>query len=328
MQSKKVKDRKSANEVVSDGETTSLSAWQAGGDFFQYRRFDVYYNIFYRDSAEHSEEALAKPTLLLIHGFPTASIDWHGVWPALNKYFRLITLDMMGFGLSDKPKDYQYGIHDQADIFQSLLNILGVTDYHLFAHDYGDTVAQELLARQSERKKVISDTADEGRILSTILLNGGLFPETHRPVMMQKLLASSVGALLIKFYSFTKFQKTFKHICAQPISKNELSIYWQLLQHNEGTAVMPKLICYMQERKKFRSRWVGALENNRLPMRLIDGTADPISGAHMVERYKYLIDQPDVIELENVGHYPQVEAPQQVISAALDFWQKHAIIEQ
>jgi pimeloyl-ACP methyl ester carboxylesterase len=84
----------------------------------------------------------------------------------------------------------------------------------------------------------------------------------------------------------------------------------------------------MQERKKFRSRWVGALENNRLPMRLIDGTADPISGKHMVERYKYLIDQPDVIELENVGHYPQVEAPQQVISAALDFWQKHAIIEQ
>jgi pimeloyl-ACP methyl ester carboxylesterase len=313
--------------AMSDEKIISLPAWQAGGDFFKYRRLDIHYNIFYRDSAQHSPAALTKPTLLLLHGFPTASIDWHGVWPSFNKYFRLITLDMIGFGLSDKPKDYQYSIHDQADIFQSLLNTLGVGDYHILAHDYGDTVAQELLARQSERKVLSLDVHREGQILSTILLNGGLFPETHRPVLMQKLLASAAGALLIKFYSFTKFKETFKHICAQAISEDELRIYWELLQHNEGTAVMPKLIRYMQERKEFRSRWVGALEQNRLPMRLIDGISDPISGAHMVKRYKHLIDEPDVIELEDVGHYPQVEAPQQVISAALVFWQKYAIIE-
>jgi pimeloyl-ACP methyl ester carboxylesterase len=311
---------------MNDEEIISLPAWQAGGDFFTYRRFDSDYNIFYRDSAQHSPEALTKPTLLLIHGFPTASIDWSGVWPSFNKFFRLITLDMMGFGLSDKPKNYSYSIHDQADIFQSILNTLGVGDYHILAHDYGDTVVQELLARQSERKALASDAHREGQILSTILLNGGLFPETHRPVLMQKLLASAAGVWLIKFYSFTKFKETFKHICAQTIHEDKLRIYWELLQHNQGTAVMPKLIRYMQERKKFRSRWVGALEQNRLPMRLIDGISDPISGAHMVKRYKYLIDEPDVIELENVGHYPQVEAPQQVISAAMEFWQKYAII--
>jgi pimeloyl-ACP methyl ester carboxylesterase len=313
--------------AINDEKIISLLAWQAGGDFFKYHRFDRHYNIFYRDSAQHSPEALTKPTLLLIHGFPTASIDWHGVWPSFNKFFRLITLDMMGFGLSDKPKDYQYSIHDQADIVQSLLNTLGVGDYHILAHDYGDTVAQELLARQSERKALTSDSHREGPILSTILLNGGLFPETHRPVLMQKLLASVAGAWLIKFYSFTKFKATFKHICAQTIGEDTLRIYWELLQHNKGTAVMPKLIRYMQERKESRSRWVEVLEQNRLPMRLINGISDPISGAHMVKRYKHLIDEPDVIELENVGHYPQVEAPQQVISAAMAFWQKYGIIE-
>jgi pimeloyl-ACP methyl ester carboxylesterase len=313
--------------VINAEKVISLPAWQASGDFFKYRRFDVHYNIFYRDSAQHSQEDLTKPTLLLIHGFPTASIDWYAVWPAFNKYFRLITLDMVGFGLSDKPKNYQYSIHDQADIFQSLLNTLGVSDYHILAHDYGDTVAQELLARQSERKALASDSRCEGQILSTIFLNGGLFPETHYPVLMQKLLASIAGAFLIKFYSYTKFKETFEHICAQTISEDELRIYWKLLQHKKGTAVMPKLIRYMQERKAFRSRWVGALEQNRLPMRLIDGVSDPISGAHMVKRYKHLIDKPDVIELEDVGHYPQIEAPQQVISAAMAFWQKHAIIE-
>lgn len=317
---------KNRNSVVVDSDDISVSFWQEQGDFFSYRRFDIEYKIFYRDSAKHSKEDLSKPVLLLIHGFPTASIDWYSVWPSFNKHFRLITLDMMGFGLSDKPQQYQYSIHDQTDIYQSLLNTLDISDYHLMSHDYGDTVAQELLARQAERMSEITSSRYRNRLLSTILLNGGLFPETHRPVLMQKILASRLGALLIKFYSFSKFKTTFEHICAQPLNEKELNIYWQLLQHNEGTAVMPKLIRYMQERKRFRSRWVGALESNRSPMRLIDGIADPISGAHMVERYKELIPRPDIVELEDVGHYPQVEAPQQVISAAMEFWKKHSII--
>lgn len=322
-----VEGRKVENTILNK-KIISVSEWKTEGDFFKYRRFDIHYNIFYKDSAQHSQEAFAKPVLLLIHGFPTASIDWHAVWPVFSQHFRVLTLDMMGFGLSDKPTDYQYSIHDQADIVQSLLNTLGITDYHLMAHDYGDTVAQELLARQLERKKSRLDAVSYGRILSTVLLNGGLFPETHRPVLMQKLLASILGRFLIKFYSFDKFKKTFEHICSQPISENELNIYWQLLQHNNGIAVMPKLIRYMQERRDYRSKWVGALENNKSPMRVIDGVADPISGAHMVERYRQLISNPDVFELENIGHYPQVEAPQQVISAAIDFWKRHAIIDQ
>lgn len=300
-----------------------LEQWQSEGEYFDYFRSDIRHRIFYRDSAAHLKADMSKPVLLLIHGFPTASIDWYAVWPEFNKHFRLITLDMIGFGLSDKPKDYKYSIHDQADIYQTLLNQLNISKHHILAHDYGDTVAQELLARQLEETE---PTESANEILTTLLLNGGLFPETHRPVLMQKLLASPLGALLIKFYSFSKFKKTFEHICAKPISEKELNVYWQLLQHNEGAAVMPKLIRYMDERRTYRSRWVGALENYSLPLGLIDGLDDPISGAHMVARYKQLIDGADITELEGVGHYPQVEAPQQVISAALEFWEKHKII--
>ncbi|HBZ98771.1 MAG TPA: alpha/beta hydrolase, partial [Pseudomonas sp.] len=46
-----------------------------------------------------------------------------------------------------------------------------------------------------------------------------------------------------------------------------------------------------------------------VPMRVIDGAADPISGAHMVARYRELIPAPDTVLLEGIGHYPQVEAP-------------------
>jgi pimeloyl-ACP methyl ester carboxylesterase len=303
------------------------SQWQDLGKFFSYRKHEIDYQIFYRDSAEGILQETNKPTLLLIHGFPTASIDWQHIWSELSKHFRLLTLDMIGFGLSDKPQNYAYSIHDQADIFQTLLNKLGISNYHILAHDYGDTVAQELLARQLDAEEQESSSEFSNRkIRSTILLNGGLFPETHRPVLMQKLLISPLGSLLIKLYSYNKFKKTFSTICAKPISEPELAAYWELLQYNNGTKVMPKLIRYMQERKQYRTRWVGALEKVNMPLRLIDGLADPISGLHMVERYKQLIENHDVVELKGVGHYPQVEAPQEVLSAALEFWQKHRII--
>ena len=88
--------------------TQSTDAWKAKGKYFTHRG----QNIFWRE--EGREDA---PTLLLIHGFPTASWDWEPVWPDLLKRYRLLTLDMIGFGYSDKPRDYTYSIMDQADIY-------------------------------------------------------------------------------------------------------------------------------------------------------------------------------------------------------------------
>jgi pimeloyl-ACP methyl ester carboxylesterase len=50
---------------------------------------------------------------------------------------------------------------------------------------------------------------------------------------------------------------------------------------------------------------------------LIDGMEDPISGAHMVARFRELVPAAAVVELPGVGHYPQIEAPTAVLEAAL-----------
>ncbi|WP_368074068.1 alpha/beta fold hydrolase [Shewanella sp. MEBiC00475] len=117
----------------------TLSEWQQQGLFEQING----QQIFTRQAG--SKQA---PVLLLIHGYPSASWDWEGMWHTLTQHYNVITLDMLGFGLSDKPKDALYLISQQADIFQAFLHKLGVSEYHILAHDYGDTVAQELLARQ------------------------------------------------------------------------------------------------------------------------------------------------------------------------------------
>lgn len=285
----------------------TLEEWQKSGQFFKFNTHDIFYRV--------CEKAQA-PTLLLIHGFPTSSWDFTKIWQPLSEHFNLITLDMLGFGFSSKPMPHDYSIFEQADIYDVFLKHLNIEQFHIFAHDYGDTVAQELLARHQ----------DSNKLKSCILTNGGLFPETHKPVFLQKLLLSPLGGLVTQLMTFKKFKKTFDTICAKSLDYAELQSYWQQLQLNNGKAAMPKLIQYMPERKRNRERWVGVLQNTSVPLHLIDGLLDPISGKHMVARFEELVPNAAVTKIADTGHYPQVENPEAVLEGAMKFYQEYKII--
>ncbi|MFZ6045208.1 alpha/beta fold hydrolase [Pseudomonas sp. CR3202] len=255
--------------------------------------------------------------LLLIHGFPTASWDWHYLWAPLARRFRVIACDLLGFGYSDKPRVHDYRLLEQADINQALLAHLGVDGpVHVLAHDYGDSVAQELLARHHEGRL---------KLASCVFLNGGLFPETHRPVLVQKLLLSPLGGLVGRLFSRRKLAASFAQVFGpgtQP-SEMELDDFWRLIAEQDGPAVMHRLIQYIPERRQQRDRWVAAMQKGGVPLRVIDGAVDPISGAHMVARYRELIPDADTVLLEGIGHYPQTEAPDQVLEHYLAFRDRH-----
>jgi pimeloyl-ACP methyl ester carboxylesterase len=250
--------------------------------------------------------------LLLIHGYPTASYDWHRLWPALRERWSLYAIDMLGFGMSAKPRADGYLIATQADLCVALLERHGVARPHVLAHDYGDTVAQELLARELEGRL---------RLASVCFLNGGLFPETHRARPVQKALASPVfGPLLTRLMSERTFARTMRGIGGvNPPSAEELHDLWWLLERDGGRYTVARLIDYMAQRRAQRPRWVGALVDSTVPRRLICGAADPVSGRHLADRYRELVPGADVVVLEGVGHYPQLEDADAVLRAYLEF---------
>ena len=285
----------------------TLNEWKAQGHYFSYKKHQIFVN----------ESGTGSP-LLLIHGFPTASWDWYRMWPELSKKFHLIAADFLGFGFSDKPRNYPYSILDQADLLEALLKEKGITHVHIISHDYGDTVAQELLARFHERTQK-GETGVE--IRSLCLLNGGLFPEVHRPLLVQKILMSPLGFIVGRLFNRAKLGKNFKGIFGpntQP-TEAELDDFWTLVGGNGGRYVFHLLIRYMAERVQYRERWVGALQTTKVPLCFINGVADPISGQHMVDRYRELIPNPQVIELNAIGHFPLIEAPQAVVAHFLNF---------
>jgi pimeloyl-ACP methyl ester carboxylesterase len=251
--------------------------------------------------------------LLLIHGFPSASWDWHYLWQPLSQRFRVIACDMLGFGDSAKPANHEYSLLEQADLQEALLEHLSVRQpVHLFAHDYGDSVAQELLARHYESRVELA---------SCVFLNGGLFPETHRPVLMQKLLLSPLGWMIGRAFSRDGLVRSFRQIFGPQTrpSESQMDDFWSLVESHRGPRIMHKLIAYIPERRVWRNRWVRAMQRGEVPLRVIDGGVDPISGLHMVERYRELIPDADAVVLPDIGHYPQIEAPGEVLKHYLAF---------
>lgn len=286
------------------GARVPLAEWQKAGR----TETILDHSLFFRDQGSGDP-------VLLIHGFPTASWDWSWIWDDLVDDHRLIAPDLLGFGFSDKPADYAYSISDQADRIEELLDVLGVANFHVIAHDYGDTVAQELLARRNE------GTGAWGMI-SVCFLNGGLLPEAHRPRTIQKLLYGPLGPVVAKAMTRSQFARSLLAVFGpdtQP-SDEEVDAFWSLIQHNQGRRVIPKLLGYMPERNQKRPRWVGALQAARVPVGLINGSKDPVSGRHMVERYREVIRRNDFIEeFDEIGHYPQVEDPERVVDAWRSF---------
>lgn len=286
----------------------SLELWKTAGHYFEWKK----HSIFYRDQGKGE-------ILLCIHGFPTASFDWHRMWPSLTKHFRVITLDLLGFGFSSKPRRHVYSVLEQADIIAALLAALDVQRVHILAHDLGDSIAQECLARNE-----ISPPQIAFAISSICFLNGGLFPEAYRPRLIQTLLRGPLGPLLVHGLNEKKFNQSFAAVFGantQP-SVEELSDFWHLVALDKGQKLAHRLLQYIPERRKHRERWLQAMQTTAIPLRLINGLDDPVSGEHLLERYRELIPKADVVGLEGIGHYPQVEAPGAVLAAFLDFHKK------
>lgn len=283
----------------------SLEKWKNSGKYFNYRGNKIFYR-FNNNSTE---------TLVCLHGFPSSSYDYHKVWNKLDAEFSVLAFDMIGYGFSDKPSNFNYTTFNQVDLLQSLMEHLRVENLHILAHDYGNTITQELLARNEENRLDFS-------IETICFLNGALFPETHRPILVQKLLISPFGFLFGKFFNDTVFKKNLASVFGentQP-TETELNDFVRIFKHNDGKKIVHKLMRYMTEREKYRERWVNALQGMNQPFRFINGLDDKVSGAHLVQRFREIVPhQTDIIEMSGIGHYPHYEVPEIVAEKYFEF---------
>ncbi|NXK42278.1 MEST protein, partial [Piprites chloris] len=249
-----------------------LRSWRASGTFFTYKDR----NIFYRDS---SGAVGSSDVVILLHGFPTSSYDWSKIWEGLTQRFhRVIALDFLGFGFSDKPRPHRYSIFEQANVVEGLTRHLGLQNHriNLLAHDYGDTVAQELLHRYEHNK---------------------------------------TGSILINSLCLSNGDPT--SLSVTPAANPRLCSPWML--HNQGFLL--SVLQYINQRKKHRDRWVGALVSTSVPLHLIYGPLDPVNPhPEFLQLYKKVLPMSTVSVLDDhISHYPQLEDPMGFLNSYLNF---------
>jgi pimeloyl-ACP methyl ester carboxylesterase len=222
---------------------TALSSWNSGGSRRRVRGSP--HELFVRQDGPID----GKP-VTLFHGFQASSFDWVGVIPELTRSgYRVTTLDFLGYGSSDKPYPHTYSLMEQASLVQAVWADLRIDRTALIAHDYGASVAQELLCRDSRR------------IESIAWLNGGIFADLHRSTDAQRLLSELSGADAEDRLTETVYRKELLGLLGRPVSDQKVSAMWLHFTQSRGARVAPSLLGYMAERREHDAEWSHAIES-------------------------------------------------------------------
>jgi pimeloyl-ACP methyl ester carboxylesterase len=253
---------------------------------------------------------IAAPPLLVLHGFPTSSFDFHSVVDELARDRRVVLFDYLGFGLSAKP-DRPYRLVDQADLAVALVARLGIDRLGLLTHDIGDTVAGELLARQLEGGWDVEVT-------DRTLTNGSVFMDLVHLSDGQRLLESLPDerlppGVLDRDAVLAGLTATFGPDA--DVDAAELDAQWALISAQGGERLLPRLARYIEERRRHEGRFTPPLVDHPSPMAVVWGTDDPIAGAAMADRLEASRPDARMVRLDGVGHYPMLEAPTRFLGA-------------
>lgn len=122
----------------------------------------------------------AKPPMILIHGYTASVYVWKTVAPMLaDNGFRVIAVDLVGFGWSEKPASFEYSIQAQARMISRFMSTLGIGRATIVGNSYGGAVALNLTLDYPEMVEklvvvdsVTNDTPKDHPILKVVAFRG------------------------------------------------------------------------------------------------------------------------------------------------------------
>jgi pimeloyl-ACP methyl ester carboxylesterase len=290
------------------GRSAAVTAWAARGAYRQLAG----HRIFTVDVPAAGPED--REPLLVVHGFPTSSFDFRLVVDRLAVGRRVHLVDLLGYGLSAKP-DIAYGIDVLADVVAAYTAAIGLTETALLTHDLGDTVGGELLARQMEGRWPVDVTR-------RVLTNGSIYIGMAHLSTGQQLLLSlpderlGDDALVTEAGVAAGVVATFAE--RSEVSDDDVTALAELVAAGGGLRLLPRLVRYIEERRRREGRFTGAIERHPSPVTVVWGTDDPIAVAAMASRFHAARPDARLTWLDGVGHYPMLEDPDRFADAVLD----------
>jgi pimeloyl-ACP methyl ester carboxylesterase len=256
------------------------------------------------------------PALLLVHGFPTSSIDWYEVVDRLAERFRVCALDFPGYGFSDKPRGWGYSLMRDARLLGFYLSdVVGAESAVVLAHDRGDSVA---LIHAGDDPRV--------RVEHLFLTNGNVFLPLSNLTVAQRLMldASTAPSVLEGATPALLAQGLGAATFFPPRGADDPGIeaLAETFAHQDGVLVLHETIQYLVERSADEDTWLKALAESEVPTTVIWGLNDTVSPPRVANWVwdQHLMFKPgrnSLYYLPDAGHYLQNDRPDALVDAVV-----------
>lgn len=258
-------------------------------------------------------------TIVFVHGTPTWSFEWRHLIHALRGSHRCLALDHLGFGLSDRPEGADYAPEAHARRFHAWMEALDLTGVTLVVHDFGGPIA-------------LPAALEPGSVQRLVVLNSWMWSFEDDPDMVSKarMASGSVGRWMYRRlnaslriltpYAYGDRKKLTRAVHAQylapfPDADSRERVLWALARSLLGSSDF------------YASLWARRAALARLPALIVWGTRDRAFPPRCLDRWREALPQAEVVALE-VGHWPQEEAPGEVLEALQRFVGKGVVTQR
>lgn len=249
--------------------------------------------------------------IVMVHGNPTWSFLYRDLIKRLKPNYRCIALDHLGFGLSDKPRDWTYLPEDHASNLSALIDGLELSNVTLVLQDWGGPIGLSYAV------------AHPDKIARIILMNTWAWPVNRdlHYIGFSSFMGGPVGRMLIRRYNFFAqviLRKAFGD--ESKLSKEAHMHYLRPLEAPEdrkGCMVFPKQI--IASTPWLEQIWSGILALNSKPKLFVWGMKDIAFRDKELKRWEQTFPEAQSVRLDTVGHFVQEEAQSELADVVVSF---------
>lgn len=272
--------------------------------------------IFYREAGDSS-----KPTILLLHGFPTSSQMFRDLIPLLSDKYHVVAPDYPGFGYSSAPsvKEFNYTFDNLANVIDKFTVAKGLKKYSIYVQDYGSPVGFRLALKNPEKIQAIivqnGNAYEEG--LTELAAPLRLYGETRDPKVEETLR----GFMRLEG---TKFQYTHGAKNLNRISPDAWTHPQALLDRPGNTDIQLALFADYLSNIKSYPAWHEYLRKNQPPVLIVWGKNDPFFTVKNIDGFRRDVKNVEVHLLDG-GHFALEEYADEIAGHIRNFFDKQKI---
>lgn len=250
----------------------------------------------------YTRHGQGKP-LILVHGFAGSIYTWRHLIPLLSDRYTVYALDLLGFGLSDKPADGNYDMDDQGDLLIGFMETLNLQSAHLIGHSMGGVIiAFVAIAAPSKAE-------------SLVMIEPGFYNKPG-PAFLNHLFFPLDRLMARQFYS-RNMRKTFltaSFYNKSLVTDEVIDAYLLPSRTPQALEAMTQMMS-----KVGLKQYPGIAEQVTRPTIIVwgkRGSGDPLA---IAKRLNGEIGESRLVPVEECGHYVQEERPQELAQIIRDF---------